>query len=70
MADVLKDGLSGNRITAGIRRKRGGRGRHQQGKKNYATDRESIPFINFVRRLDAIWKYVSGGSSSAESRNA
>jgi len=56
LADVLKDGLSGNRITAGIRRKRGGGGRHQQGRKNYATDHEGIPFINFVSRLDAIWK--------------
>jgi hypothetical protein len=53
---VLKDGLSGNRITAGIRRKRGAGGRHQQGRKNYATDHESFPFINFVSRLDAIWK--------------
>jgi hypothetical protein len=56
LADVLKDGLSGNRITAGIRRKRGAGGRHQQGRKNYATDHESFPFINFVSRLDAIWK--------------
>src|SRR5450755_2271737 len=70
LADVLKDGLSGNRITAGIRRKRRGRGRHQQGRKNYATDHESIPFINFVSRLDPIWKYLSGGSPSAEIRNA
>ena len=56
LADVLKNGSSGNRITAGIRRKRRGRGRHQQRRKNYATDHESFPFINFVSRLDAIWK--------------
>jgi hypothetical protein len=31
-----------------------GRGGHQQSRKNYATDHESIPFINFVSRLDAI----------------
>jgi hypothetical protein len=68
---VLKNGLSGYRITAGIRRKRRGRGRHEQGrKKKYATDHEGIPFINFVSRLDAIWKYLSPGSPSAEIRNA
>jgi hypothetical protein len=70
LADVLKNGSSGNRITAGIRRKRRGRARHQQRRKNYATDHESIPFINFVSRSDAIWKYPSGGNPSAESRTA
>src|SRR5450631_2942423 len=70
LADVLKDGLSGNRIVAGIRRKRRGRGRQQQGRKNYATYHEGIPFINFVSRLYAIWQYLSGGSPSAEVRNA
>src|SRR5450432_2590254 len=42
----------------------------RESRKNYATDHEGIPFINFVSRLYAIWQYLSGGSPSAEVRNA